>query len=138
MVYDIMCQYIIRFKIRIDEEFTPKMINDLESIMSTQFPDILAGVGKYHLSMHTQGCREKFSMHHLPCACVDDGETCERLWGVISAMSRRTKEMSPGHRHDVLNDLFYDQNVRKMHQMGQCPLFSVLIALTFLSHLLDD
>ncbi|KAI0699067.1 hypothetical protein C8T65DRAFT_581590, partial [Cerioporus squamosus] len=117
MIYDIMCQYIIRFKIRIDEEFTPDMIKDLESIVSTDFPDIIAGVGKYHLSMHTQGCREKFSMHHLPCACIDDGETCERLWGVISAMSRRTKEMSAGHRHDVLNDLFYDQNVRKMHRM---------------------
>ncbi|KAI0705770.1 hypothetical protein C8T65DRAFT_577516, partial [Cerioporus squamosus] len=117
MIYDIMCQYIIRFQIRIDEEFTPEMIQNLESIASTDFPQIIAGVGKYHLSMHTPGCREKFSMHHLPCACIDDGETCERLWGVISAMSRRTKEMSAGHRHDVLNDLFYDQNVRKMHQM---------------------
>lgn len=119
MIYDIMCQYILRFRIRLDENFTPEMVAELESITSVEFPDIIAGVGKYHLSMHTQGCREKFSMHHLPCSCIDDGETCERLWGVISAMARRTKEMSAGHRHDVLNDHFYDQNVRKLHQIGE-------------------
>lgn len=119
MVYDIMCQYIIRFKIRIDENFDADMLHKLESIDSVDFPEIIAGVGKYHLSMHTKSCRKKFSMHHLPCSCIDDGETCERLWGLISAISRRTKEMSAGHRHDVLNDHFYDQNVRKLHAMGE-------------------
>ena len=79
MIYDIMCQYVIRFKIRIGENFTPDMLAELESITTVDFLDIIAGVGKYHLSMHTQSCREKFSMHHLPCSCVDDGETCERL-----------------------------------------------------------
>ena len=79
ILYDIMCQYVIRFKIRIGENFTPDMLAELESITTVDFPDIIAGVGKYHLSMHTQSCREKFSMHHLPCSCVDDGETCERL-----------------------------------------------------------
>ncbi|TFK85198.1 hypothetical protein K466DRAFT_495221, partial [Polyporus arcularius HHB13444] len=115
--YDIMCQYIIRFAIRIDEEFSDETLAELESITSADFPQIIGGVGKYHLSMHVKSCREKFSMNHLPCACMDDGEDCERLWGLINAMSRRTKEMTAGHRRDVLNDLFYHQNVRRMHAM---------------------
>ncbi len=117
--YDIWCQYVIRLAIRIDEEFSPEMLAELESITSADFPQIIGGVGKYHLSMHTKTCREKFSMNHLPCACMDDGENCERLWGVVNAMARRTKEMSAGHRHDVLNDLFYHQNVRRMHSIGE-------------------
>ncbi|RPD67803.1 hypothetical protein L226DRAFT_474379 [Lentinus tigrinus ALCF2SS1-7] len=115
LIYDIMCQYIIRFKIRLDENFDKDMLAALESIDRVDLPQIIAAVGKYHLSMHTIKCREKFSMHHLPCSCIDDGETCERLWGIINAVARRTKEMSPGHRQDVLNDHFYDQNVKKMH-----------------------
>ena len=116
--YDIFCQYVIRFAIRMDEEFSDDMLAELESITSRDLPEIIGGVGKYHMSMHTQSCREKFSMNHLPCACMDDGENCERLWGLINAMSRRTKEMTPGHRHDVLNDLFYQENVRRTHSMS--------------------
>lgn len=117
--YDIFCQYIIRLGIRLDEEFPEETLAELESIKSADLPQIVGGVGKYHMSMHTQTCREKFSMNTMPCACMNNGETCERLWGLINAVSRRTKEMTAGHRHDVLNDLFYQENVRRTHSMGE-------------------
>ncbi|KAI1785825.1 hypothetical protein LXA43DRAFT_894803, partial [Ganoderma leucocontextum] len=113
--YDIYCQYIIHFRERLEDEFPPAMLDELESIKDPNLPEIVAAVGKYHLSMHKPACRPYFSLHNLPGACMDCGETCERLWGITNAVSRRTKEMSPGHRHDALNDLYGDHNTRRVH-----------------------
>ncbi|TBU45985.1 hypothetical protein BD309DRAFT_989187 [Dichomitus squalens] len=115
--YDIHCQYIIHLRERLETEFPKEMLDELESIDDPDVPTIIAAVGKYHLSMHKPACRPYFSLHHLPGSCMDCGETCERLWGIISGVSRRTKEMSSGHRHDALNDLFSDHNVRRIHHI---------------------
>ncbi|KAI1786196.1 hypothetical protein LXA43DRAFT_898439, partial [Ganoderma leucocontextum] len=115
--YDIICQYIINFWTRLGREFTEKMVQDLVSIISAELPNIRAGVGKYHLPMHTKECQKKFSLHLLPGACMDDGEWDERHWGIISPLSRRLKEMSVGHREDTMNDISNDQNVQRIHGM---------------------
>lgn len=128
MMYNIMCQYVIRLGIRMDEEFTPALLEELISISSKDLPEIIAGVGKYHLSMHTKECRHRFSLNLLPCACMDDGETCERLWGLINAVSRATKEMGAGHRHDVLNDVINDLNIKHLHNMGTRDVLSPTLA----------
>lgn len=117
--YDIYCQYIIHFRERLEVEFTPEMLDELESIKDPNLPAIVAAVGKYHLSMHKPACRPFFSLHNLPGACMDCGETCERLWGITNAVSRRTKEMSAGYRQDALNDLYGDHNVRRVHGLGE-------------------
>ena len=117
--YDIYCQYIIHFRERLEVEFTPEMLDELESIKDPNLPAIVAAVGKYHLSMHKPACRPFFSLHNLPGACMDCGETCERLWGITNAVSRRTKEMSAGYRQDALNDLYGDHNVRRVHGLGK-------------------
>ncbi|PIL32951.1 hypothetical protein GSI_05069 [Ganoderma sinense ZZ0214-1] len=116
--YDIYCQYIIHFRERLEAEFPPEMLDELESIQDVNIPDIVAAVGKYHLSMHKPACRPFFSLHNLPGACMDCGETCERLWGITNAVSRRTKEMSAGYRQDALNDLYGDHNVQRVHGLG--------------------
>lgn len=118
-MYDIICQYIINLDKRLTAEFTDEMIEELESIISAALPQIHAGVGKYHLAMHTKECQKKFSLHLLPGACMDDGEWDERHWGIISPLSRRLKEMSVGHREDTLNDLTDDQNVQRIHKMSE-------------------
>ncbi|KAI1782416.1 hypothetical protein LXA43DRAFT_905863 [Ganoderma leucocontextum] len=115
--YDIICQYIINFRKRLGKEFTEEMIAELASIISAELPKMHAGVGKYHLPMHTKDCQKKFSLHLLPGACMDDGEWDERHWGIISPTSRRLKEMSVGHREDTMNDLSDDQNVQRIHGM---------------------
>lgn len=119
LLYNIMCQYIIRLAVHLDENFTEEMLSELKSIQATDIPDIIAGVGKYHLSMHTQDCRQKFSTHQLPCTCMDDGEPCERIWGLINAIAHCTKEMSAEYRHDTLNDVYNDQNIGRVHRMGE-------------------
>ncbi|EIW51995.1 uncharacterized protein TRAVEDRAFT_136413 [Trametes versicolor FP-101664 SS1] len=111
--YDIHCQYIKNLRTRLYEEFN-KVAHELESIDSAELPIIRAAVGKYHLAMHTGDCRHKHSLHFMPGACMTDGETLERMWAILNALARRTKEMSAGHRHDVLNDTYADMNTRRL------------------------
>ena len=122
--YDIICQYIINFRKRMTTEFTDEMIEELASIVSAELPKIHPGVGKYHLPMHTKDCQKKFSLHLLPCACMDDGEWNERDWGITEGWSRRVKEMSVGHREDTMHDMSDDQNVLRVHGMGMCAYTS--------------
>ncbi|KAH9855776.1 hypothetical protein C2E23DRAFT_866429 [Lenzites betulinus] len=114
--YDIHCQYIRHLRKRLREQFG-EVIEELDSIQSSELPAIVAGVGKYHLAMHKGECRHRHSLHYLPGSCMTDGEMLERIWAVMNTVARRTKEMSAGHRQDVLNDHYSDQNVRRVHSM---------------------
>lgn len=118
VAYDIMCQYVIHLRVRLDKEFTPEMIGELKSIATAELPEIVAGIGKYHEHGHRRECRPNFSLHYLPGVGMFDGETCERNWGITEPLARRTKEMSPGHRHDILNDHYSDQHVGRVHGMS--------------------
>ncbi|KAI0359446.1 hypothetical protein OH77DRAFT_1501916 [Trametes cingulata] len=111
--YDINCQYMIRLRKRLEDYGV--VLEELDSIDSAEIPDIIARVGKYHLSMHTRECRYKFSLHTLPGACMSDGEILERVWAITNGVSLRTKEMSAGHRHDVLDGHFEDMNQHRLH-----------------------
>lgn len=117
--YNIHCQYIINLRKRLNEQFGV-VLSELDSIVSTELPEIVAAVGKYHLCMHKGECRTRHSLHYLPGSCMTDGEMLERIWAVTNGVARRTKEMSAGHRHDVLNDHYSDLNVRRVHSMGKC------------------
>ncbi|KAI1784480.1 hypothetical protein LXA43DRAFT_1101350 [Ganoderma leucocontextum] len=48
---------------------------------------------------------------------MTDGEALERIWSVFNSLALRTKEMSSGHRHDVINNFHSDMNVRRLHAM---------------------
>ncbi|KAI0362994.1 hypothetical protein BV20DRAFT_959208 [Pilatotrama ljubarskyi] len=111
--YDINCQYMIRLRKHLADYGV--VLEELESIDSTKIPRIIAGVGKYHLSMHTRECQYKFSLHTLPGACMSDGEILERVWAITNGLALRTKEMSAGHRHEVLDGHFEDMNLRRLH-----------------------
>ncbi|EIW55155.1 uncharacterized protein TRAVEDRAFT_130935, partial [Trametes versicolor FP-101664 SS1] len=110
--YDINCQYMINLRKRLADYGV--VLAEIDGLESTVLPQIIAGVGKYHLSMHTKECRHKYSMHFLPGACMFDGEPMERIWAILNALALRTKEMSGGHRHDVLNEHFEDMNIRRL------------------------
>ncbi|KAI0669304.1 hypothetical protein C8Q78DRAFT_1070866 [Trametes maxima] len=114
--YDIHCQYIRNLRKRLQKEFEVSL-EELDSIVSTDLPEIVAGVGKYHLCMHKGECRYKHSLHFLPSVGMTDGETLERIWAVTNVIARQTKEMSAGHRHDVLNDHYSDLNLRRVQHL---------------------
>lgn len=115
--YDINCQYRLKFKSRI-----AAIANDAEAYETLNrfdFPPTTAAVGKFHAPAHEQKCRYKFSFNWLPGVGMTDGEAPERIWSTLNAIASRTKEMSGGHRHDVINDFHSDMNARRVHSIGK-------------------
>ena len=111
--YDINCQYRKKFRERILK--LQRDFPHLSSIQISQFPWTVAAIGKFHAPAHTLTCRCKFSYNYLPGVGMTDGEAAERIWAVLNNLAARTKEMSSGHRHDVINDFHSDLNIRRVH-----------------------
>ena len=111
--YDINCQYRIHFKTCIEE--LQAQFPTLSTFQIMFFPYTLPAIGKFHAPAHTSSCRTAYSYNFLPGVGMTDGEALERIWSVFNALASRTKEMSSGHRHDVINDFHSDMNVRRLH-----------------------
>ncbi len=111
--YDINCQYRINFATRM-KAFREKFTGHLSSITQTYFPPTILGIGKFHLPAHIPSCRFKYSFNWLPGVGMTDGEALERIWSFLNALAARAKEMTSGHRHDFLNDVFNDMNIRRL------------------------
>ncbi|TFK79239.1 hypothetical protein K466DRAFT_505889, partial [Polyporus arcularius HHB13444] len=114
--YDINCQYRKKFCIRIQD--IQKRFPHLSTIRVKLFPWTLPAIGKFHAPAHTASCRCKYSYNYLPGVGMTDGEAAERIWAILNNLASRTKEMSPGHRHDIMNDFYSDMNVRRLHAIG--------------------
>ena len=82
-------------------------------------PLTVAGVGKFHLPGHKSSCRYKYSFNFLPGSGMTDGEAAERIWAVLNFLGLRTREMNPGHRHDVMNQFYSYMNVNRVHGLGK-------------------
>ncbi|TBU25756.1 hypothetical protein BD311DRAFT_780148 [Dichomitus squalens] len=113
--YDINCQYRIHFKQRIAE--LQQQFPTLSAFRFKYFPYTLPAIGKFHAPAHVSSCRTAYSYNFLPGVGMTDGEALERIWALYNALALRTKEMSSGHRHDVINDFHSDMNVRRLHAM---------------------
>lgn len=48
-----------------------------------------------------------------------DGEAAERLWSEMNQAAGSTKQMSPGHRDETLDDIFGHWNRVKLYKMGE-------------------
>ncbi|KAI0730475.1 hypothetical protein C8Q76DRAFT_613044 [Earliella scabrosa] len=111
--YDINCQYRKKFRERILK--LQRDFPHLSSIQLSRMPWTIPAIGKFHAPAHTVTCRCKYSYNYLPGVGMTDGEAAERIWAVLNNLAARTKEMSSGHRHDVINDFHSDMNVRRVH-----------------------
>ena len=119
MSYDIMCQWLINLRTRLEKEFPDTKLPHLKSIQSAQLPKIVGGVGNYHLPMHVAPCRPFFSWHNLPGAGMLVGEEPEGNWGILDDYTAISKQQSAGHREDYTTDVFTARNVQRVHQMGK-------------------
>ena len=129
--YDINCQYRIKYNKRMEDIRTK--FGALDSVPKEPLPPTIAAVGKFHLPAHIPSCRFKFSYNFLPGVGMTDGEANERTWPAMNSLASRTKEMGPGHRHDVINDAYGDWNVRRVHNTRE-SLASTLNSLCDGSH----
>ncbi|KAI1784958.1 hypothetical protein LXA43DRAFT_900780 [Ganoderma leucocontextum] len=118
--YDINCQYIKKLARRLQDQFSREKVKSFKSIQTGQLPTrVVAGIGKYHAPMHTVECRPFHSLNNLPGAGDTFGKNAEQKWADIEGISRSTKEMAAGHRHDKVNDQNSDVNTKLVHGMGK-------------------
>lgn len=115
--YDINCQYCIHFRKRM--QVMQKDFGHLSSIRLKRIPFILRCIGKFHGYAHELRCRSRFSYHYMPGVGMTDGEAAERIWSTLNNLALRTKEMSSGHRHDIINDFHSDMNIRRVHGLRE-------------------
>ena len=123
--YDVNCQYMVRFPLRLKK--MEKHLPTFRSIHSVDLPPIQGAVPAFHQYAHREQCQTFQSPNCLPGSGKYDGETNERKWNQTNRAALRAREMSSGARHDFLNDLISDINVRNVHNMGTLSPLSLSI-----------
>ncbi|KAH9906094.1 uncharacterized protein B0H18DRAFT_1132035 [Fomitopsis serialis] len=114
--YDIACQWSVNLWSRM-------MQYEFEWNFEQQTITFL--IPKFHLPAHQESCHTKYSYNFIKHVGRTDGEAVERGWAAVNGFSGSTKEMGPGSRRDVLDDVFGDYNWRKVIQLPKTLLIRV-------------
>ncbi|KAI0069871.1 hypothetical protein K474DRAFT_1568226, partial [Panus rudis PR-1116 ss-1] len=108
--FDIACQFSKNFTKRV-HEFPPTMQLDLSTIR------LHWGIPKKHLAVHGPN-HSKFSFNYLPHVGRTCGEGIESGWSHMNPIALSTREMSPGARHETLDNHWGAWNWGKIIGMG--------------------
>ncbi|KAG9041031.1 hypothetical protein FS837_012809, partial [Tulasnella sp. UAMH 9824] len=123
--YDIGCKYSVNFQKRVTRSVDGELA-DTEAASRDSLPkDVLIGpsdfpsdfeikVPSWHVLGHTHDCILENNLRYTPLVGRTAGEGVETIWAVMNKHQYSTREMSHGHRRDVLTDLFNDYNWRKL------------------------
>jgi hypothetical protein len=76
-------------------------------------------VPKFHLPAHVEQCHTAFLLNLTPGVGRTDGEGVERGWSNWNGLAGSTREMSPGHQRETLDDHFGDRNWKKVTKFGK-------------------
>lgn len=106
--YDIACSYSVKAQTRWSRY----------GFLTFTNRDIAWSVPMFHLNAHRERCRSIFSPYLLLHYARMDGEGVERRWAMLNGYALATREMGPGSRRDVLDDVFGDQNWVKVTKLG--------------------
>ncbi|KIK77166.1 hypothetical protein PAXRUDRAFT_393130 [Paxillus rubicundulus Ve08.2h10] len=120
--YDIVCQW--------ERHLWERMLT-LPFTLHFPFTErkVTTFVPKFHLPAHVAECQWKYTFNYIKGAARTDGEAPERGWSTLNAASSSTKEMGPGHRRDVLDDLMGDSNWKKRIGLGETILRKIIEAI---------
>jgi hypothetical protein len=110
VMYDIMCQYGIHLKERVERSPELSIPDSLE---------LRTGIGLFHIHGHQDSCLPRFSPSYIPGAKQVDGEIIETLWAPLNNISRSIRGMSLAHRQEVLDAHMNYSNWKKMVRIGQ-------------------
>ncbi|KAI9434693.1 hypothetical protein H4582DRAFT_1818434, partial [Lactarius indigo] len=105
VMYDIMCQYGVHFKERVE--------NSLELSLSSSL-QLRTGIGLFHIHGHQDSCLPCFSPSYIPGAKQVDGEIIETLWAPLNNISWSIRGMSLAHCQEVLDAHMNHSNWKKM------------------------
>jgi hypothetical protein len=101
-IYNIICQYFLYLKFRIDHLLHP----DLE---------IDRAIGLFHVHAHKEDYFYRFASSLIPGA----GEILESLWSQLNPIAIATWTATLAHRAEVIDDHASDSNQKKLVGIGE-------------------
>ncbi|KZT04662.1 uncharacterized protein LAESUDRAFT_657482, partial [Laetiporus sulphureus 93-53] len=116
--YDIACQWSVHFWERMalyEHHFDRRTITFL--------------IPKFHLPAHQESCHLRYSFNITPQVGRTDGEAVERGWAAVNPFASSTKEMGPGSRRDLLDDIFGAYNWNKITRIAESMLTKITNAI---------
>ncbi|KAF8261054.1 hypothetical protein EI94DRAFT_1608583 [Lactarius quietus] len=105
VMYDIMCQYSVHFRKRVENSPELTLPSSLE---------LWTGIGLFHIHGHQDSCLPRFSPSYIPGAKQVDGEIIETLWAPLNNISCSLRGMSLVHRQEVLDAHINHSNWKKL------------------------
>ncbi|KAI9430336.1 hypothetical protein H4582DRAFT_2063950 [Lactarius indigo] len=105
VMYDIMCQYGVHFRERVEKSPELSLSSSLQ---------LRTGIGLFHIHGHQDSCLPRFSPSYIPGAKQVDGEIIETLWAPLNNISWSIRGMSLAHRQEVLDAHMNHSNWKKM------------------------
>lgn len=109
--YDIMCQWSINLRSRLNDFPFPKAEQLDDKIVTRVVP-------KFHLAAHKESCRASFSLNYEPGVGRSDMEGPERTWFGLQG-GGTTKDQGPGYWSDAMDDKFGHWNWSKLIRLGR-------------------
>ncbi|KAN0129093.1 hypothetical protein V8E53_013089 [Lactarius tabidus] len=110
VMYDIMCQYKVHLKERVQRSPELSIPDSLE---------LRTGIGLFHIHGHQDSCIPCFSPSYIPGAKQVDGEIIETLWAPLNNVSWSICGMTLAHCQEVLDAHMNHSNWKKMVRIGQ-------------------
>lgn len=109
--YNIMCQWIVNLWTRV--------LSLPEAIQPT-FPkeDLVGKIPQFHLEAHGRKCYAPYLLRLTRGVGRAESEAPECGWSILGCATTQTKEMGPGARHNVLDDICGFANWRKTVDSG--------------------
>ncbi|KAG2158719.1 uncharacterized protein EDB93DRAFT_1237961 [Suillus bovinus] len=99
---------------------TEKRVNNCPGLTLPENTEIVAAVGKFHLSAHKLACFARYSLNFILGAAQVDGEILETLWAPFNKISPTAHSMSQAHRQEILDDHMRNSNWKKLVGIGEC------------------
>lgn len=109
--YDIVCSWSVHFFSRLEE-----MYGDIYALPDDY--EFTFVVPKFHLEAHGEDCKCAFNLNYTKGVARTCGEGIEAGWADMNLIGVFTREMSAGHRHEIIEDFMSAINFRKIKTMG--------------------
>lgn len=98
--------------------------------VNVTWPIIRRCIPKWHANAHSGICRWVNSFYYMPGVGQTDGEEPERKWSVMNLLARAIREMTSGHRQDILNHHYADYNIQKLFGLGASSVSPLSLSVT--------
>lgn len=104
-LYDIMCQYWIKFADRVKRNPCLELDKDIK---------IIPGIGLFHVHGHQPSCLVRYAPTFIQGAGQVDGEIMEPIWSVLNPSAKSYMTASSNTRIEGLDDQMQYSNWRKL------------------------